>query len=262
MYDYHTHSSVSFDSNASALKMAQKAKEIGLKEICFTDHYDYLFNPNDNHYLFTKEEYSSAYDNLFVDGIKIKKGVEFGLTPWDAPNLEELINNFDFDFIIGSVHYLESGDPYTEEKFWNARSTKESFRDYLEGVYNCVKVHNNFSVLGHLTYVSKCKLNPTKEPVLYKDFTDISDEIMKELAFKGIGLEVNTSGVDAVGKFLPDRDFLIRFKELGGEIITVGTDSHDENRIGQYVPQALEMIKDVFGYVCTFEKRKPIFNKL
>jgi histidinol-phosphatase (PHP family) len=61
---------------------------------------------------------------------------------------------------------------------------------------------------------------------------------------------------------LPDKDFLVRFKELGGEIITVGTDSHDEKRIGQYVPQALEIIKDVFGYVCTFEKRKPIFNKL
>lgn len=260
MYDYHTHSALSFDSNASALKMAQKAKEIGLNEICFTDHYDCLFNPNDNHYLFTKEEHSKIYDNLFVEGIKIKKGIEFGLTPWNVGHADEIIK--DLDFVIGSVHYLESGDPYTEEAFWNGRSTKESFHDYLESVYNCVKIHNNFDVLGHLTYVSKCKLNTSKEPVLYKDFSDVSDEIMKELAYKGIGLEVNTSGIDAVGKFLPDKDFLVRFKELGGEIITVGTDSHDEKRIGQYVPQALEMIKDIFGYVCTFEKRKPIFNKL
>jgi histidinol-phosphatase (PHP family) len=98
--------------------------------------------------------------------------------------------------------------------------------------------------------------------MLYKDFSDISDEIMKELAHKGIGMELNTSGINAVGAFLPDRDFLLHFKQLGGEIITVGTDSHNERRIGQYIPEALEMIKNIFGYVCTFEKRKPIFNKL
>lgn len=256
------HSSLSFDSECSALKMAQKAAKLGLKEICFTDHFDYLFNQNDKHYLFTKEDYSNAYDNLFVDGIKIKKGVEFGLTPWNAPQLEELIKNINFDFIIGSVHYVKSGDPYTEEKFWNGRSVKDSFRDYLESVYNCVNVHNNFNVLGHLTYVCKCPLNPTKEPMLYKDFSDITDEIMKILAQKGIGLEVNTSGIDSAGVFLPNKEFLIRFKELGGEIVTVGTDSHNEQRIGQYVPEALEMIKDIFGYVCTFENRKPVFNKL
>ena len=147
MYDYHTHSSLSFDSECSALKMAQKAKEIGLKEKCFTDHYDCLFDPNDNHYIFTKEEYSKAYDNLCVNGIKIKKCIEFGLTTLNIGHVDEIINNI--DFVIGSVHYLENGDPYTEEKFWNGRSVKESFRDYLESVYNCVKIHNNFDVLGH-----------------------------------------------------------------------------------------------------------------
>lgn len=261
MFDYHTHSSLSFDSETSALKMAQKAAKIGLKEICFTDHYDCFFNPNDEMpYIFTKEDYTKTYDNLYVEGIKIKKGIEFGLTPWNAGHADEIIK--DIDFVIGSLHYLESGDPYTEEKFWQGRSTKEAFRDYLESVYNCVKIHSNFDVLGHLTYVSKCPLNSSKDLVLYKDFRDISDEIMKELVSKGIGMEINTSGINAIGAFLPDKDYLARFKELGGEIITVGTDSHDETRIGQYVPEALEIIKDVFGYVCTFEKRKPIFNKL
>lgn len=262
MYDYHIHSSLSFDSDCSALKIAQRAAEIGLKEICFTDHFDYFFDPKANHNNFTKEEYGKIYDNLSVKGIKIKRGIEFGLTPWNAPHFNQMADNFNLDFIIGSVHYLESGDPYTEEKFWQSKTTKEAFLNYLESVYNCVKIHNNFDVLGHLTYISKCPLSPTKEPVFYTDFSDVSDEIMKELAYKGIGMEVNTSGIESVGEFLPDKTFLHRFKELGGEIITVGTDSHNEKRVGQYVPQALEMIKDIFGYVCTFENRKPIFNKL
>ena len=64
------------------------------------------------------------------------------------------------------------------------------------------------------------------------------------------------------GVFLPEATFLRRFRELGGEIVTVGSDAHDKVRIGQYVPEALDFIKDIFGYVCTFENRKPIFHKL
>ena len=69
-------------------------------------------------------------------------------------------------------------------------------------------------------------------------------------------------GVDRVGDFLPSLDFIKRFRELGGEIITVGSDSHDSVRVGQHIQGALQIAKDVFGYVCTFDKRKPLFNKL
>lgn len=85
---------------------------------------------------------------------------------------------------------------------------------------------------------------------------------MRVLISKGKGMEVNTSGADRVGEFLPSFEFLRRFKELGGEIVTVGSDAHDISRLGQYIPEALEMLKGIFGYVCTFEKRTPIFHKL
>ena len=85
---------------------------------------------------------------------------------------------------------------------------------------------------------------------------------MKILAENGRGLEINTSGVDKVGDFLPTIDFLQRFRELGGEIVTVGTDAHTADRVGQYIPDALALAKEVFGHVCTYEKRKPVFHKL
>ena len=85
---------------------------------------------------------------------------------------------------------------------------------------------------------------------------------MKILVAKGIGMEINTSGVDCAGTFLPSTDYLKRFKELGGEIVTIGSDAHDAVRVGQYIPEAMEIVKDIFGYVCTFENRKPIFHKL
>ena len=82
------------------------------------------------------------------------------------------------------------------------------------------------------------------------------------VADKGKGMEINTSGVDRVGDFLPSRDFIKRFRELGGEIVTVGSDSHDATRVGQYVDGAIELAKDVFGYVCTFESRRAVYHRL
>lgn len=108
----------------------------------------------------------------------------------------------------------------------------------------------------------KCRGNPNKVPVDYREHRQIVDAILEELVKKGKGLEINTSGVDRCGVYLPSAEYLRRFKELGGQIITVGSDAHDTKRVGQYSREACELLKDIFGYVCTFENRQPIFHKL
>ena len=126
----------------------------------------------------------------------------------------------------------------------------------------CVQIHDDFDVLGHLTYVCKSVHNPSHAPVLYEKHREITDAILEVLVKKGKGMEINTSGVDRCGDFLPTEEFFRRFKELGGEIVTVGSDAHTADRVGQYSVRACEMMKDIFGYVCTFENREPIFHKL
>ena len=262
MFDFHLHSGVSFDSKGNPGEMVKTAEKLGLKEMCFTDHYDFNTDKDKAPDLFTMEEYGRAYDNLSSESVLIRRGVEFGLTHWNTRELEKLLRKRSFDFVIGSVHYVDGYDPYYKEFWEGLDNIHKGFEKYLLQTLECVKVHNNYDVLGHLTYVCKSEHNPTHEPVLFKDFKDITDEIMKILVEKGKGMEINTSGVDRVGDFLPSKEFLKRFKELGGEIITVGSDSHDETRVGQYANEALEIVKDIFGYVCTFENRKPIFHKL
>lgn len=261
MFDYHMHSSLSFDSKASPMEMALAAREKGLQEICFTDHYECNADPQKIHNLFSHEAHRAFYDNFFVPGISVRKGVEAGLTRWNSSQLDDFLTVYPFDFVIGSVHYANGFDPW-EPEYWQGISVQKAFRIYLEEVYHCVQIHNNYDVLGHLTYVCKSAYNPTHEAVQMKDFQDITDEILKVLAAKGKGLEINTSGVDRAGAFLPSADFLLRFKELGGEIVTVGSDAHDPSRVGQYAPQALAILEDIWGYVCTFENRNPVFHKL
>ena len=117
-------------------------------------------------------------------------------------------------------------------------------------------------MLGHLTYIGKSTSNPLKQPIVYRDYREMADEIMKLLAQKGIGMEFNTSGMDACGDYLPGMEYLRRFKELGGEIVTIGSDAHHSNRVGQYCREAAEIVQDIFGHVCTFADRKPCFRTL
>ncbi len=261
MFDFHMHSTVSFDGIGSPREMAETASCRGLREICFTDHLDYNVDRNEPQNSFTMEAYSQAYDGLEIPGLAIRRGVEFGLTTWNQTQMAEFLSRRPFDFVIGSLHYIDGQDPY-DPPYWQDKSVSEAFRIYLEQTLECVKVHRDFDVLGHLTYVCKSVHNPTHEPVLYKDYREVCDEIMRILAENGKGMEINTSGVDRAGVFLPSADFLRRFRELGGEIVTVGSDAHNASRVGQYTSEALEILRDIFGYVCTFENRKPIFHKL
>ena len=261
MFDYHLHSKISFDSVCSPADIVIAAEKAGLKEICFTDHYDFNDIYKDKRDVFTVEDYRTAYNSILSPKVKIRHGVEFGLTTWNQQELRDLLNSYDFDFVIGSVHYAGGYDPYYKE-FWAHNGVAAGFEKYLLQSLACVKSQNDFDVLGHLNYVCKSEHNPTHKPFYYNEYSDICDEIMKTLAQNGKGMEINTSGIDRVGDFLPSVDFIKRFRELGGEIITVGSDAHDPSRVGQHISGALEIAKDVFGYVCTFEKRKVVFHKL
>ncbi len=261
MFDYHIHSHVSFDSTESPENIVRAAEKLGLREICFTDHYDFNSERDGHHDLFSPESYRENYRALSSDMLKIRRGVEFGLTLWNRSELKSLSAELDFDFIIGSVHYVEGIDPY-HETYWAKLNGADPFEKYLLHTLECVKAHDSFNVLGHINYVCKSEHNPTKAPLRYEDYSDICDEIMKILAKKGLGMEINSSGVDRVGEFLPSHAFIKRFRELGGEIVTIGSDAHDASRVGQYADQALEIARNVFGYVCTFEAGKPVFHKL
>ena len=133
---------------------------------------------------------------------------------------------------------------------------------YYEEMLRCVERHDGFDVLGHITYIGKVLANPNMRAVSYKDYKEVVDEVFKVLVSKGKGIEVNTSGMDRCGDYLPGVEHLRRFKELGGQIVTVGSDAHTADRVGQYCHEACKIVADIFGHVCTFENRKPIFHKL
>ena len=257
MYDYHMHSRVSFDAKDSGLDMALAAAARGVKEICFTDHIDYTPEMD---MVFDTAAYNAEYEGLEVPGLLIRRGMEFGLTPDNTAQLKADLERRHFDFVLGSVHLVEGVDVYMEP-YWAGKTYDEAIRRYLETTLEAVRVHEDYDVLGHLTYISKCGANPRKALLGYADHKSIVDEILRELVKRDKGMELNTSGIDRCGGSLPTLDYFQRFYELGGRIVTVGSDSHDTARVGQYTHEMVAELKKIFGYVCTFEDRRPIFHK-
>ncbi len=257
MFDYHVHTRVSFDGHNSGLEMALAARDRGVKELCFTDHMDYTPEMD---MVFDLDAYAREYDGLEVPGILIRRGVEYGLTPDNREQLRADLQKRQFDFVLGSVHLVDGLDVYMAP-YWADKTPAQAVERFLEETLKCVTIHEDYDVLGHLTFISKARANPTHALLHYDDHREIFDEILKQLVRHGKGLEVNTSGIERCGGPLPTMDFFRRFRELGGQIVTVGSDAHDTRRAGQFTQEMTAQLRDIFGYVCTFQNRQPIFHR-
>ena len=265
-YDYHLHTEFSIDSSESMENMIEKAIELGLDEIAVTDHEDYTapFMPyphNESYeayysrFLQLKEKYSSK--------ILLTLGVEIGLGTDLKETIAEFVKKMPFDFIIGSIHGVDSDDDLYQQTFFSGKSKDEAYLRYYQHLLNCIKTTGNFNVVGHFDYVSRyatCE-NPQHE---YTDYKSIVDEILSELIRRGKGIELNTSGFRyGLGQVHPKIEFLKRYKELGGEILTIGSDAHNKECICQNFDKAYEMLELAgFKYVTVFRQRKPEFVKI
>ena len=261
MFDFHIHSKLSYDASSEPMDIVHMAEKTGLKEICFTDHVDDDPRGIVTDWRYTAQEHRAVYKDVRSDRVKVHFGIELGMLSDNRATFETYLAQREYDFVIGSIHYSDNLDVYLAP-YWEGKTVFEAERKYLEDTLCCVKVHDDFDVLGHLTYLSKARAHPTHRLIPLEQHWDLVEEILKTLVAKGKGMEINTSGVDRCGDFLPGEEYLRLFQSLGGEIVTVGSDAHTVDRVGQYADRACALLKDIFGYVCTFENRKPIFHKL
>ena len=132
--------------------------------------------------------------------------------------------------------------------------------DYYEEIYKLVTQYSNYSILGHLDHIQR--YNETIHP--FEKSREIITKILKKVIEDNKGIEVNTSSFRYGLKDLtPERNILKLYHELGGKIITIGSDAHKAEDVGTYIPYIQEELKKIgFNYICTFEKMEPIFHKL
>lgn len=267
--DCHSHSYYSDDSKMVPCDGVQSSVNAGLGGITFTDHLD-LDYPNKKYdYTFDYLQRSNFLDELqelFVGKSKILKGLELGYQPHIVDQATNIVQCYDFDFVICSVHsvdgYALCGE--TSSGFYAGKTKSQAYIRYLEEVYKSVVQLNCFDVVGHIGYIRRYAPDSDRS-LRYADYGDILDEILKKTISKGKGIEVNTSGYynKDLGSPIPDFDVIKRYKQLGGQVLTIGSDSHQAQHVGNSFALVLDKLKAVgFEYVTYFEKRKPIFVKI
>ena len=273
--DMHMHTWFSTDSEACPRDMADEAVRKGLKTICFTDHFDKDDLEWGEEGIFDVDAYFVEMQKLqedYAGKLNIRIGIELGLRTYLKDYYEELTKKYPFDFVIGSVHNVpykkdaEGNILYTDpaaEKLFTDRTDKEAYRLMMETTLENVRTSDCFQTLGHLDYVVRYGKSREKE-YSYTDYADIIDEILKLLIEKEKGLEVNSAGLKYGLPFAhPHPDVLKRYRELGGEIITIGADAHKPEHIAYDFAKAEEILKSCgFKYYTEFFEQKPVFKQL
>ncbi len=269
--DFHMHTHNSGDSDAPMKDMIESAISKGLSSICFTEHNDFDYpdmpdNPPDGFEVNTeayREEFL-ALKPLYEDKLTLNWGIEIGMQPHLAERNTDYIGSYPFDFVIASNHVCHRKDPYYPS-FYEGRSEREAFLEFFESTLENLRLFDNYDVLGHLDYIVRYAPEFDKN-YRYSDYADIIDAILKHLIEKGKGLDVNTKSLYSKNALLnpnPSKDILLRFKELGGEIITFGSDAHVPEHIGGSFDVATEIVKSCgFTHYATFNARKVSFNEL
>lgn len=269
LIDSHIHTSFSGDSTSPMEETIRKAISKGLQDICFTEHLDLDYPggegcPPDT-FLLDINAYHQQFIQLqekYTDRIHLRFGLELGLQPHLAARHKALMQDWPFDFVIGSVHVVHGQDPYYPV-FYQGRREDDCYREYFECVLENINAFDRYDSFGHLDYI--VRYGPTKDAnYTFEQYQDILDEILKKLAMRGKALECNTGAIRCGLRDLnPSLPILKRFRQFGGEFVTLGSDAHTPDRLSDGFDRACETLKSAgFSYYTVYENRHPRFVKL
>lgn len=263
--DFHLHTEFSGDSDTPARDQIERAIALGMQEICVTDHHDYGADFVDIDFTLDVENYLSYMKQLqqeYQDRIRINIGVELGLQLRVKDYLQAYETRYPFDFIIGSSHFIDQMDPYYPEYFVG-RTEEDAYGHFFDVTRKRIQAMDCFDVCGHLDYIIRYGANRNRSYSL-KQYQDHIDPILKSLIERGKGLECNTSGYKYhLGHPHPSEEILTRYRKLGGEILTVGSDAHKPQHLGYCFREASQLLQACgFRYYTVFHNRKPEFLPL
>lgn len=285
--DYHIHSEFSDDSRELMESQIEKAIELGLDEICFSDHVDYGIKKDwdEGNILWrggdgissdasgkdplANVNYPEYFGKLlrmketYKDKITIKSGLEFGIQSITIDKYENLYERYGdkLDFALLSMHQVNNLEFWTQD-FQKGKTQKQYNEEYYNEILKVIKIYKHYSVLAHLDLIVRYDKNGIYP---FENVKDIIAEMLKQAIKDEKGIEVNTSSWHyGLKDTQPSRAILKLYKDLGGRIITVGSDGHSTKYLGDHIKDAYDILKNEIGYeeICTFEKMKPIFHKL
>lgn len=261
--DYHIHSVNSSDSETRLAAACEAAIVRGMGEIAFTDHAD--FGPDDVPDYFHPVEYLAAIERCrarYEDRLTIRAGVEMSEPHIFVQQLEDVLAAGEFDFVIGSAHYAVGMQAGWKPAFFE-QPLRQGYEAYFQQVVRLAE-EGDFDVLGHIDLIKRDAFKfgqPYDGP---EPYADLIRTALRAIVERGKGIEINTSPLRlGLSEPCPSLEILRWYRELGGEILTFGSDAHTADDIGAGFDVAIEMARTAgFTRVARFENRALLWTSI
>ncbi len=268
LFNSHVHTNASPDCDEPIEASCLAALASGLSGIAICDHFSGSLYISYNSYnvLKTSNQNARRMAKEYEGRLTVLSGVELDEMLWSPDYINRVIDSFDLDVILASVHRVQNAkdNNYLSRidfsKFTEAELSEFAdcyFKDVLKTVKSC-----NFDVLSHLTLIVRYICGKYQRKLNLSMHKDIIDDILKALISRDKALELNTSEVSGVG-LMPGKEILARYRGLGGKKITIGTDSHLKENIAKGFDIAIETLRELgFDSYYYFKERQPVEIKL
>jgi histidinol-phosphatase (PHP family) len=250
MFDTHLHTDFSSDSSMTWREAQAAARRLGLGLI-ITEHLDLEYPVNPNAFLFDFDEYFNAIGPYRSEELLL--GVELGLRSECREENRRLLAGRPFDEVIGSIHVVDGMDVYGRE-FTERRAKSVSYGRYLAAMLECVREFDDFDTLGHVDYI--CRYAAYTDPEIHlAEFHEEWSEICRALLAKDKVLEINTRRLGDKQAVAALKPLYRRFKELGGQYVTIGSDAHRAAAVGSMFGLAWELAEELLLAPVYFKNR-------
>lgn len=267
--DCHTHSKYSFDGKENISDMCEAAVKRGLSVLTVTDHCDIDDIIEGKYPEYDAESYIADIEKektAFSDKLILLKGIELGQAIYYPDKAKELIGKYKYDFVIGSMHNLRQSPDFSQYKWKDMTDSQIEyyFRRSLEEIYRITEFEG-VNTIAHINYPVRYIRRAGKE-LKYDAFLREIGDIYRKIIEKKISLECNTSGwhkqpvPDDINKrTLPDTELLQMYYDLGGRMITIGSDAHAKDFIGTGINESLSVLKKIgFEYITVYINGQPV----
>lgn len=260
MIDCHVHSGISPDSEETYKNICEVANKREIKYLTVTEHYECSDSRQSSQY-FT-DKYIQKYYNTFMDEkkkwvgeIELGFGIELGQPHLNMKYADKIVKENPFDYVLASCHKIDNID--LSQYDYNQIDLEKMTERYLKELLELVQC-NCYDCLGHMDLPKRYAYRQGKK-ICLSAYDERVEEILKKIISSGHGIEINTSGLrQGVQSCFPSLELLKRYVELGGEIVTVGSDAHRAYNVGDDIEIAYEYIRAAgLHYVCVYLNRRP-----
>lgn len=276
--DYHVHPDYSIDASSATIKdYCYKALDLGLTEICFCTHVE--LNPerkDKENFVIVKGEKCSVYDFHWLDsyfeeifrmqdelkdaGLKVKAGVEIGFCQGIENEIERMVNNYPFDYVLGAIHCLDHMSISSKKEspyYFRSRDAAQVRAEYFAVLMEAVK-SGLFDCIAHIDLYRRYG-NGYLGPEVHTIHRGAIEPVLAEMKNRGVGLEINTSSRRrGLKEFHPSKEILTMAVEAGIKVFTVGSDAHSLDELGEGIDEALALLDELNVSNHVFTRRKPV----